>query len=382
MKIVHTADWHLGKIVHNVYMTEDQEHILDQFLQALETIKPDCLIIAGDLYDRAIPPKEAVALLNRVINKIAFDLQIPILAITGNHDSSERMIFGTQLFRQSQLFIQTQVSKDLEPVRLEDEHGPVYFHLIPYLEPAEAKVIFENEEINSHQKAMEEITARIQAKYDVKNERHIIVGHAFLAGGMESESEERLTMIGGTPYVDANLFEPFTYTALGHLHQPQKVKHDHIRYAGSIFKYSFSEVNHNKSFTSIDLDEKGVANIELHPLPLRRDMKLLEGFLEELISIEESVEDYVHIRLLDDGEIIDPIGKLRRKYPNILRLERKMSGAKHLSDLQKVKERQQMSHLDLFLSFYENMKGEQMPDNRKQIVEKVIQQLMEAERRQ
>ncbi|WP_102027259.1 exonuclease SbcCD subunit D [Salirhabdus sp. Marseille-P4669] len=380
MKIVHTADWHLGKIVHNIYTTEEQNHVLQQFLDELEKLNPDALIIAGDLYDRAIPPKEAVELLSRVLTTIVYDLNIPILAITGNHDSAERMDFGTQLLKQNKLFIQTKISENLEPVVLEDEFGPVYFHLIPYMEPAEVRKILGKEQITSHHEAMAEITSELLKKHDVEKERHIVVGHAFLAGGMESESEERITMIGGTPYVDAELFKPFTYTALGHLHQPQKVKYDHIRYSGSLYKYSFSEVNHKKGYTVLELDNHGIKTLEQKPFKLRRDMKKIEGYLEDLVSNE--CEDYVHITLLDDGEIMDPIGKLRKKYPNILRLERKMKGPKHLTDLQRVKERQQMSHLDLFSSFYENMKGEPISENRKRIMEKVVQQLIEAERRQ
>ncbi|MBB6452280.1 exonuclease SbcD [Salirhabdus euzebyi] len=382
MKIVHTADWHLGKIVHNVYMTEDQEHILAQFIEDMKKVKPDVIIIAGDLYDRAIPPKEAVELLNRTLTTIVFELKIPIVAITGNHDSAERLNFGTQMLSKAQLHIHTRVEKDMQPVVMEDEHGPVYFHLIPYMEPAEARVVFENDTIHTHHEAMEEVVNHIRSNYDVEKDRHIVIGHAFLAGGMESDSEDRLTMIGGTPYVEAELFRPFTYTALGHLHQPQKVKYEHIRYAGSLFKYSFSEVNHKKSFTIIELDESGVQSIEQHPLHLRRDMLLLEGYMEDLLNIEDVMDDYVHIRLLDDGEIMDPIGKLRKRYPNILKLERKMRGIEHLADLQKVKERQQMSHADLFYSFYENMKGEAIPDNRKSIMSKLIQHLMEEERRQ
>lgn len=378
MKIVHTADWHLGKIVHNVYMTEDQEYILQHFLKAMEEIKPDVIIVAGDLYDRAIPPKEAVELLNRIFTSIVYGLNIPILSITGNHDSAERMSFGTQLLKKNNLFIQTKITKDLEPIILEDEHGPVYFHLIPYMEPAEVKDILGNDKISTHQEAMEEITSRIMNQYDVLNERHIVVGHAFLAGGMESESEERLTMIGGTPYVDAELFKPFTYTALGHLHQAQKVKYDHIRYSGSIFKYSFSEVNHKKTFTIVEIDEKGVQSIEQQPYELRRNLIKLEGYLEELTA--SSSDDYVHITLLDDGEIMDPVGKLRKKYPNLLGLKRNTKGAQHLADLQKAKEKQQMSHLELFESFYENMKGEPLPVNRKKIMEKVIHQLVVEER--
>ncbi|SET32434.1 exonuclease SbcD [Salinibacillus kushneri] len=380
MKIVHTADWHLGKIVHNTYMTEDQEYVLQQFLEDIKEINPDAIILAGDLYDRAIPPKEAVELLSRMLTTIVYDMDIPILAITGNHDSAERMDFGTQLLRKNRLFIQTKLDPDLEPVVIEDDHGPVYFHLVPYMEPAEVRKVLQKDEITSHQEAMAEIVDQIQSKYDLDTERHIFVGHAFLAGGMDSDSEERLTMIGGTPYVEAELFERFTYTALGHLHQPQKVKFDHIRYSGSIFKYSFSEANHNKSYTVLDIDQNGIQTLEQRSYRMQRDLIRLEGYLDELLDVEEVCEDYCHITLLDDGEIMDPIGKLRKWYPNILKLERKMTGTQHLHELKQVKKRQQMSHIELFSSFYENMKGEPIPEKRKKMMERIVQKVVEEER--
>lgn len=381
MKIVHTADWHLGKIIHNVYMTEDQEYVLRQFLDRLTDIHPDAVIIAGDLYDRAIPPKEAVTLLNDILTAMVQEMNIPVLAVTGNHDSPARMDFGSGLLRGQHLYIQARLDPDLNAVVLKDEHGPVYFHLIPYLEPAEARVILGDEQISSHQEMMEAITNQIADKYDLDKDRHIFVGHAFLAGGMESESEERLSVIGGAPYVDASLFEAFTYTALGHLHQPQKVKYEHIRYSGSILKYSFSEANHQKSFTLIELDGRGVKQIEKIPLRPLRDVRVVEGFLNELLDPALASDDYLHLRLLDDGQIMDPIGKLRKNYPNILRLERMGRGGPSLKQLDQVKKRQQMSHLDLFSSFYEYMKNEEIPEKRKEMVAEVIQEMMEAERR-
>ncbi|MBO8155024.1 MAG: exonuclease SbcCD subunit D [Bacillaceae bacterium] len=381
MKIVHTADWHLGKIVHNVYMTDDQRYVLQQFLDELARIQPDAVIIAGDLYDRAIPPREAVKLLNDTLTAIVQEMNIPVLAITGNHDSPERMDFVSRLLKEHQLFIQAKLDPDLEAVVLEDEHGPVHFHLIPYLEPGEARIMLEEDSIGSHQEMMEVIVQNISEKYDLKKGRHIFVGHAFLAGGMESESEERLSVIGGAPYVDASLFEPFTYTALGHLHQSQKVKHNHIRYSGSILKYSFSEANHNKSFTLLELNENGIKSMDKIPLKPLRDVRVAEGFMDELLDPDLASEDYLHLRLLDDGQLMDPIGKLRKNYPNILRLERVGRRGQSLNKLEQAKKRQHMDHLELFVSFYENMKGQPISEKRKEMVAEVIQELIEEERR-
>lgn len=382
MKILHTADWHLGKIVHNVHMTDDQKEMLDQFIDIVREQKPDAVIIAGDLYDRSIPPKQAVELLNDTLTALINDIEVPVLAISGNHDSPDRLQFGASLFRKQGLFLDTKLKKDREAVTLYDEHGPVHFHLIPYVEPAEVAYVFEDDTIKSHQQAAERIVQDICERYS-SEERHIWIGHAFLAGGMESESEERLSMIGGSPYVDARLFHDFTYVALGHLHQPQRVTKDTIRYSGSLLKYSFSEAIHKKSVAVVELDETGVTSIEQHPLLPARDFEVIEGYFEDLLLGEAAKhpDNYLHVRLLDDGQLIDPMGKLRKVYPNVLHLERVRPNAKtNLQELEQVKERQKRSPEELFASFYEDMKGEEMPQNRKEILEQAIHQLNETER--
>ncbi|WP_182199365.1 exonuclease SbcCD subunit D [Paraliobacillus salinarum] len=381
MRILHTADWHLGKIVHGVHMTNDQAHVLDQLLKIIKDEKPDCLIIAGDIYDRSIPPKEAVQLLDHVLTEIIVDFQIPILIISGNHDSPDRLQFGNRLFRENQLIIQTNISQSAETITLHDEDGPVHFHLIPYIEPADARAYFGDETINSHEQAMEKIVEEIKQHADMK-ERNVIVGHAFLAGGMESESEERLSMIGGSPYIDSQLFKDFSYVALGHLHQRQKVNFDHIQYSGSILKYSFSEEKHIKSVQMVELtkDELQIKRIPLDP---KYDMRIIEGYFQEILTSETypASDDYLHIRLLDDGQLIDPIGKLRKKFPNTLRLERAvLQGTKKLDDLQRMKERQQMNHEQLFSSFYEELKGETLPPSRAAYINQIIDQLTRKER--
>ncbi|HAM81129.1 exonuclease SbcCD subunit D [Ornithinibacillus bavariensis] len=381
MKILHTADWHLGKIVNSVHMTEEQEYILNQLLDIIRSEKPDCVVIAGDLYDRAVPPKEAVDLLNRVLTTLVTDINVPVLAISGNHDSPERLEFGTEMFRAQQLYIETNLTRSLNPVVLYDEHGPVYFHLVPYIEPAEARAFFQDNTINSHQKAMEAITNYIK-EHNNMNDRHIFVGHAFVAGGMESESEERLSMIGGTPYVDASLFDDFVYVALGHLHQPQRIMRDVVRYSGSILKYSFSESTHKKSVTMVEIDRTGHCKLESIPLIPKHDMRVVEGFFEELLNQPlESPEDYLHIRLLDKGQIMDPMYKLRKIYPNILRLERVgFSTTKSLLDLQHIRKKQTQSHMELFASFYKEITEEDIDEKRMNYIQKTISSVIAKER--
>ncbi|MEC3885918.1 exonuclease SbcCD subunit D [Halobacillus sp. HZG1] len=382
MRILHTADWHLGKIVNYVHMTEDQRYILQQFVEIVEREKPDVIIIAGDLYDRSIPPKQAVELLNETLTTLINDFQVPVLAISGNHDSPDRLNFGSQMFRKQGLFLDTKLQKERDPVTLYDEDGPVHFHLIPYVEPAEVAFVFEDQKIKTHQQAAEVLIKDIKQRFNM-DDRHVWVGHSFLAGGMESESEERLSMIGGSPYVDARLFQVFSYVALGHLHQPQRVTEDYIRYSGSILKYSFSEVNHAKSVTRIDMDQDGSCEWEKIPLTPIRDFQVIEGYFEDLLAGEsaENPENYLHVRLLDDGQLVDPMGKLRKVYPNILHLERRRSKTNlQMEELQEVKKRQKLSHADLFASFYEDIKGESIPPERKELIEQAIDNLRKEER--
>lgn len=382
MKILHTADWHLGKIVNSVHMTEDQAHVLAQFIDIVRDEKPDLIIIAGDIYDRSIPPKEAVELLDSVLTQLITDFDSPVLIISGNHDSPDRLQFGSRLFRENNLFIATKLTTELRSLTFNDTFGPVHFHLIPYIEPADARSVFEDETIQSHQQAMEAIVSRIKERENME-ERHVLIGHAFLAGGMETDSEERLSMIGGSPYVDSHLFKDFSYVALGHLHQPQKVTYDWIQYSGSILKYSFSEASNTKSITMIHLAADKTIEMSRIPLKPKRDLRIIEGYFDDFINGNkaEPTVDYLHIRLLDDGQILDPIGKLRQKYPNILRLERKvLQSNRQLNELNQIKEKQKMTHAQLFHTFYEEMKGEPITKEREEHIDQVIQTLIEQER--
>ncbi|GAB2575041.1 exonuclease SbcCD subunit D [Gracilibacillus alcaliphilus] len=380
MKILHTADWHLGKIVHGLHMTSDQKEAIDKLLGIIKAEQPDVVVIAGDLYDRAIPPREAVELLNDFLTVVTTEWHIPIVAISGNHDSPDRLGFGANLFQANQLYLATTIEDVFEPVILECRGQKVTFHLVPYLEPEQVKHYFQEPAIQTHQQAMERIVQELEPVLS-SDSKHVLVGHAFIAGGMESESEERLTMVGGAPYIDVAVLEPFDYVALGHLHQPQKIKRETVRYSGSLMKYSFSEANHHKSVTLADIGEEiQLKKIALQP---RRDLRVIEGYFADLLAgkVEPASEDYLLIRLLDDGAIMDPVSKLRRLFPNILRLERKQLFVhQSLKDIQTIKERQEMSHEQLFAAFYKEMKKEELPEERAPYVKEVIQQVMTEER--
>jgi len=385
LKILHTGDWHLGKIVNQVYMTEDQEHILKRLVKIIEEEKPDVLVIAGDIYDRSVPPVEAVELLDRTLNHILLKEKIPVLAIAGNHDSSERIDFGSRLMETKGLYIEGTLKNDIRKVTLRDGWGNVNFYLMPYGDPAEIRNIYKDESIRSHDDAFRAIINKIKEGMN-REERNVLICHGYIRGAAEletSESERPLTM-GGTEYVEAGIFGDFEYTALGHLHSPQKVTDQSIRYAGSLLKYSFSEVKQRKSATLITLDKKGSdIKVELKPLKPLRDMRIIKGELKELIEagLEEGSKDYIRAVLTDEGELMDPMNKLRQVYPNVLELVRE--GAQRTTGdacTSAGEGYRQKSKLELFRSFYENISGIELSEDKEEIIARVIGQVEKEER--
>lgn len=360
MKFFHTADWHLGKLIQGVYMTEDQEYILRQFVQKVEEEQPDAVIIAGDLYDRAVPPTEAVHLLDDILGYIVLELKIPVLAIAGNHDSPSRINFGSKLMKENGLHIVGHVTKDLEPIVLHDSHGKVHFHLVPYCDPSVVRTIFDDETIRSHQDAARKIVETITGKMD-PSARHVFIGHSFVTPRGEEEENtsdsERPLSIGGTEQIDAHLFEPFHYTALGHLHQAHHVGDKTIRYAGSILKYSISEEHHQKGFLELDLDEQGNVITNKRPLVPLRDMRTVEGTMDDLLTHEKN-DDYVFIRLTDDTPVLSPMEKVRSIYPNAMHVERtNYLLAAGDTERKQTADRTKMSDMELFRAFYKEVKG-------------------------
>ncbi|WP_210468477.1 exonuclease SbcCD subunit D [Sporosarcina sp. 6E9] len=381
MKFFHTADWHLGKLVQGVYMTDEQRYILNQFIEAIELEKPDVIVIAGDLYDRAVPPTEAVALLDEVLEKIVMDMKIPVIAIGGNHDSPGRLHFGSTLMQKNGYYIAGQVSREIDPVVLQDEFGEVHFHLVPFADPSVIRHLHEDKTISNHQDAMKKITEGIFEKMDDKA-RHIFVGHAFVTKRGESEENtsdsERPIAIGGAEYVSAHLFEPFHYTALGHLHQAHYVLNETIRYAGSPLKYSISEEHHNKGFFIVELDGGGNATVEKRELIPNRDMRTVEGTIEEIQKHPIS-EDYVFVKLLDETPVLFPMEKIRSVYPNAMHVERKMLVPKSTIETGTKTEQGKKDDIQLFTGFYKEMMGETVDEETKSLFEEVLYEVMNRE---
>lgn len=377
MKFFHTADWHLGKLVQGVYMTENQAYVLDQFIEAIEEEKPDAVIIAGDLYDRAVPPTDAVALFDRVLKRIVVDLGVPVLAIAGNHDSPGRLEFGSQFMRENGFFIAGKMTKALEPVVLRDEFGEVHVHLVPFADPSIVKNEFEDESISNHHEAMKKVTEHIIENRDT-SARHMLVGHAFVTPHGESEDNtsdsERPIAIGGAEYVAAHLFDQFDYTALGHLHRAHYVRDEKIRYAGSPLKYSISEEQHEKGFYIVTMDGDGKTEIDKRLLTPRRDMRTVQGTIEE-INAHDISEDYVFVKLLDKTPVMHPMEKIRAIYPNAMHVERQTFFGESKKEATEMKS--QLTDMALFESFYAEMKGEQADVETKALFEKVLHEVMD-----
>src|SRR5699024_1484042 len=260
MKFFHTADWHLGKIVQGIHMTDDQSYVLEQFIQAIIDEQPDAVVVAGDIYDRAVPPTEAVHLLDDVFKRIIVDLNVPILAVAGNHDSPGRIDFASSILKGKGLHLVGRMQQDLSPVVLNDDYGDVHFHLIPYADPSTVRHVLEDDTIKTHDDATKAIIQKINDEKD-EQARHVFVGHLFATPYGEPEENEsdseRPLSIGGAEYVNAHHFKSFDYTALGHLHRGHYVLDETIRYSGSLLKYSLSEEHHKKGFNIVKLDKAG-----------------------------------------------------------------------------------------------------------------------------
>ena len=321
MRILHTSDWHIGRQFYNVSLLEDQRHVLNQIVEAAKAEAVDVVVVAGDVYDRAIPPADAVSLVDEVFNRLLNEVGIPVIVIAGNHDGPERLGFASRQLAKAQLYIAGPLTVAVQPVVLEDQYGEVVFYPIPYADPATVRDVFSDDTIRTHNQAMECIT---NALPDHKRQRSVAIGHCFLSGGTDCDSERPLS-VGGADQVSRQNFNDFNYVAMGHLHRQQHQGTEVIRYSGSPMKYSFSEEKHKKSITIVDLDGEGECKIEHIPLVALRDMRSITGSFDDIIleaKNDTNASDYLLINLTDTHAILDPMGKLRAVYPNVLHLER------------------------------------------------------------
>lgn len=322
MKFIHLSDLHIGKRVNGFSMLEDQKYILDQILMIAEEEMPDGVLIAGDVYDKPVPPAEAVQVFDAFLTGLA-DRNLPVFVISGNHDSPERLAFGGQLMKDRRVYMAPVYDGHLEPVQLEDRYGSLRVYMLPFIKPAVVRRCCPEEGIETFEDAVRWALEHMTGHKIGEDDRNILIAHQFVTGASCCDSEE--LSIGGLDQVSAELFDSFDYVAMGHIHGPQKVGRDTLRYSGTPLKYSFSEVNHRKSVTVVELLEKGNVTVNTRPLRPLHDMRELRGSYEELTSRDfyqgTAVDDYLHITLTDEEDILDAIGKLRSIYPNVMKLD-------------------------------------------------------------
>ena len=419
MRFLHSADWHLGRVYHGVSLLEDQAHVLQQFVRIAADTRPDAILLAGDIYDRSVPPAEAVRLLDLVLSELILELKIPVVMIAGNHDGPDRLAFGSGLLQRAGLVVRGPVEMDAAPLVLRDAHGEVEIHALPYAEPALVRSASGDDTIADHHAALAAQTAAVRAA-QVPGRRTVVVAHAFVQGGAESESERPLS-VGGTGAVGVEVFDGFDYVALGHLHRPQAIgtkrggesaagagrgdavevcrsadavdvanatnatnaanaaapwRSARIQYSGSLLKYSFAEADHGKSVNLVELDAEGNCTVERIPLVPRRDLRILEGELAALVAAaatDPARDDYVLARLTDHGALLDAMGKLRSAYPNALAIERPtLTGdgpGRATADHRRTRIQ------DLFASFHEETTGVALEPAAQAALDRVVDRL-------
>ena len=370
MKFIHTSDWHIGRQFHNVSLLDDQRHVLEQIVEHIKNESVDAVIIAGDIYDRSVPPAAAVSLLDEVLNTICSDLGIPVILIPGNHDGAERLRFGSNQLSQAGLHIIGDLNQITQPVILNKNGYDVSFYGIPYNDPESVRNHF-SVDVSSHDEAHQFLVEQINA---VKTDTtiNVLISHCFIDGAEASESERPLS-IGGADRVSVESFKAFDYVALGHLHNPQYKGTEHIRYSGSILKYSFSEQRQQKGVTLVELNDRGVQSFTQLPLTPLRDMRILEGDLETLLKhglTDPNHQDYLLIRLTDQSALLDPMSKLRQVYENVLHIEK--TWLQDSGTLQANREKLKRGELEMFQDFFKQISGNDLTTEQQTAIKNII----------
>ena len=381
MKLIHLSDLHLGKRVNEFSMMDDQKYILEEILNILDEEKPVAVILAGDIYDKPVPSAEAVQLFDWLLCQLAVR-NLQVLAISGNHDSAERMAFGAKLMDASGIHMSPVYGGMTEPVILKDEHGPVYFWMLPFLKPVHVRRFYPEAEIESYTDAMQVAVNAMNVDF---SQRNVLITHQFVTGAGRSESEE--LSVGGSDNVDASVFEEFDYVALGHIHRPQNLGSERIRYCGTPLKYSFSEAGHEKSVTVVELGPKdgegacGQLLVSTIPLVPKHDLREIRGTYMELTAREyylgTKTDDYLHITLTDEEDVPDAVGKLRIIYPNLMKLDYDNARTRANQSLTLADDVERRSPLDLFGEFYQMQNNQDMSSEQRELISQLIEKIWE-----
>ena len=378
MKFLHLADLHLGKRVNGFSMLEDQAHILRQILAILDDEQPDGVLIAGDVYDKSVPSVEAVELLDGFLTELR-TRGVPVLLISGNHDSPERLAFGGRVMDSCGIHISPVYDGALAPVTLHDEFGPVHVWLLPFVKPAHVRRWFPDADIESYTDAVAEAVAHMDIDTAARN---VLVTHQFVTGGTRSGSEE--LSVGGTDNVDSGVFAPFDYVALGHLHGAQHIGRETIRYAGSPLKYSFSEARQHKSVTVVTLGEKGNVQVRTVALTPLRELREIRGSYDELTArsfYEHTTyrSDYLHLILTDEQDVFDAMSRLRTIYPYLMTLDYDNARTRAAGGMSVPAETERRTPLELFEALYTRQNHQPMSDVQRAYIAQLMEQIMEVQ---
>ena len=372
MKIMHLSDLHLGKRVNEFSMIEDQTYILNEIINIIDEQKPKVIILAGDIYDKPIPPAEAVELFDDFLYKLS-KRNLYVFIISGNHDSAERIAFGSRLFDKSGIYLSPVYNGKILPISVDDECGDINFYMLPFIKPVHVRRFFPDASISTYTDALNTVITDMNID---NTKRNILITHQFVTGSSRTDSED--VSVGGSDNVDSDIFKDFDYVALGHIHRSQSCGSEYIRYCGTPLKYSFSESKDAKSITVIDIKEKGDIKLDFIPLTPLRDMVEIKGSYNELMlkSFYENTSlptDYIHITLTDEDDIPDVITKLRVIYKNIMKLDYDNQRTRKSSEINLINAVDSMSPLELFDTFYEIQNGNHLSDAQRAFLENIIE---------
>lgn len=377
MKLFHLSDLHIGKRVNEFSMIEDQKYILTQILYAADQEKPDGILISGDVYDRTIPTAEAVQVFDAFLTRLS-EQKIPAFIISGNHDSAERLAFGSSLMGKSGIYFSKVYDGTVEKIPMQDAYGTVWIYLLPFLRPSTIRHALP-ERAEEVQSAVDAVRIALeQTKIDEK-ERNVLLAHQFVTGAKRCDAEE--LQVGDVDQIPAELFTSFEYVALGHIHSPQKVGRETVRYCGAPLKYSFSEAGQEKSITVVELKEKGSVDLRTIPLKPLHDLRKIRGTYLEVTAKSfyenRDCEDYLQVTLTDEEDVPDGMAKLRTIYPNLMRLEYDNKRTRSNAEVRAAERVEEKSELELFQEFYELQNNQSMTEVQEQFVEELLRGMKE-----
>ena len=374
MKIMHISDLHLGKKLNEFSLIEDQRYILDRILDIADEEDPYAVVIAGDVYDKAVPPSEAVTLFDNFLVELTRREKC-VFIISGNHDSAERISFGGRLMDRAGVYVSRVFDGDISPVRLSDEYGDVCFWLLPFIRPVNVKLCpeYEDEQIQSYEDAVKAVISHMDID---PTERNVLVAHQFVTGAQRSDSES--FNVGGLDKVGAEVFNAFDYTALGHIHKPQDAGKN-VRYCGTPLKYSLSEAGQEKSVTVVELHEKGSVDVRVVPLVPLHDLRELRGTYEELMTRDNyagtAVDDYIYVTLTDDTDVPNVINKLRSVYRNVMDVRYDNSRTRAGQGSIPARSREHRTPAEIFGELFEKMNGKKMTPEQEKIAQDIFEEI-------